>query len=161
MKPYNRSSALAYAEKWAFKRNPAYYDFSEIGGDCTNFISQCLYEGCKVMNYAQPTGWFYNSVYSRSASWTGVSFFYQFLINNKGAGPFASEISSFLQLLPGDIIQLGSEGKGWHHSLLVLNVGDSYESLTVATHSKDSYDRSLSTYSFNHLHFLHIEGIRS
>ena len=31
--PYDRRAAVAYAHKWAYGRNPAYYDFSEIGGD--------------------------------------------------------------------------------------------------------------------------------
>jgi hypothetical protein len=40
---YDRARALAYAEKWALSRNPAYFSFDGLGGDCTNFISQCLY----------------------------------------------------------------------------------------------------------------------
>ena len=30
---YNREAVLAYAEKWAFGRNPAYLDFETLGGD--------------------------------------------------------------------------------------------------------------------------------
>ena len=40
---YNRANAVAYAKKWAYGRNPKYYDFSDLGGDCTNFASQCIY----------------------------------------------------------------------------------------------------------------------
>ena len=49
--PYNRRAAGASAHKWAYGRNPAFYDFSEIGGDCTNFASQCLYAGTGIMNF--------------------------------------------------------------------------------------------------------------
>ena len=28
--PYDRHAAVAYAHKWAFGRNPAYYDYEEI-----------------------------------------------------------------------------------------------------------------------------------
>ena len=35
--------AVRYAGKWAYGRNPAYFDFDGLGGDCTNFISQCIY----------------------------------------------------------------------------------------------------------------------
>ena len=28
--PYDRAAAVAYAHKWAFRRNPKYYDFEEI-----------------------------------------------------------------------------------------------------------------------------------
>ena len=41
-KPYDRLHALKYAQKWALERNPLFYDFADIGGDCTNFVSQCL-----------------------------------------------------------------------------------------------------------------------
>ena len=50
-KAYNRDAAVAYAEKWALSRNPAFYNFSGIGGDCTNFASQCIYAGSGVMSY--------------------------------------------------------------------------------------------------------------
>lgn len=43
--PYNRGKAVAYALEWAMSRNPAYLDFEELGGDCTNFASQCLLAG--------------------------------------------------------------------------------------------------------------------
>ena len=49
--PYNRSAAVEYAHQWAFGRNPEFYDFSQIGGDCTNFASQCLYAGGGVDVY--------------------------------------------------------------------------------------------------------------
>ena len=36
---YNRNAAIEYAKKWAYKRNPNYYNFDLNGGDCTNFVS--------------------------------------------------------------------------------------------------------------------------
>lgn len=156
---YHRKNALAYAKEWSFKRNPAYYDFSDIGGDCTNFISQCVYAGSKVMNYNPYSGWYYNSASSRSASWAGVNFFYEFIVNNKGPGPFAGEVSSQESLLPGDVIQLGNEARGWYHSLLVLETGPAYEDVLIATHTYDAYRRALSTYTFEKIRWLHIEGV--
>ena len=38
--PYNRELAVAYAHRWAYGRNPEFFDFQGIGGDCTNFASQ-------------------------------------------------------------------------------------------------------------------------
>ena len=55
--PYNRRAAVAYAHKWAYTRNPAFYDFSEIGGDCTNFASQCMYAGTGIMHVTPECGW--------------------------------------------------------------------------------------------------------
>ena len=56
---YDGARAAAYAQKWAFGRNPDYYNFDNIGGDCTNFASQCIFAGCGVMNYSPLFGWFY------------------------------------------------------------------------------------------------------
>lgn len=42
---YNPSKAIAYAESWWNRRNPSYTDYSSLGGDCANFVSQCLIAG--------------------------------------------------------------------------------------------------------------------
>ena len=39
--PYDRARAVRYAHRWAYGRNPRFYDYEELGGDCTNFASQC------------------------------------------------------------------------------------------------------------------------
>ena len=161
VQPYNRAAALSYAKEWSFKRNPQYYDFSEIGGDCTNFISQCLYAGSSIMNFTPDIGWYYISVYNRSAAWTGVSFFHKFMTTNKSVGPFATEVDDVSLLLPGDVIQIGNPGRDWHHSLLVLTPGYSHDEILVATHTFDAYEKPLSAYQFTMVRFLHIEGIRT
>ena len=107
---YNRLLAKQYAKKWAFLRNPKYYAFDKIGGDCTNFISQCIYAGSKIMNYTPEFGWYYINSTQRTPSWTGVEFLYNFLINNTGPGPFAKETSP-TQIEIGDVIQLGNYEK--------------------------------------------------
>jgi len=91
---YNRTAAVDYARKWALGRNSAYYDFEEIGGDCTNFASQCIYAGAGVMNYTPVMGWYYNSTYDRTPSWSGVEYLYNFLIGNQGVGPYARVVSA-------------------------------------------------------------------
>ena len=55
---YDREAAVAYARRFALSRNPAYYDFSDLGGDCTNFASQCIYAGAGIMNYTPTFGWY-------------------------------------------------------------------------------------------------------
>ncbi|NLG26119.1 MAG: amidase, partial [Clostridiales bacterium] len=86
---YNRRAAVDYARTWAFKRNPRFMDFTNLGGDCTNFASQCLYAGSGVMNYTPDTGWYYISPTRRAPAWSGVVFLGRFLTENKGRGPFA------------------------------------------------------------------------
>ena len=55
---YNRKNVYEYAKKWAYGRNPRYYNFDPVGGDCTNFVSQCIYAGYGQMNYDKNNGWY-------------------------------------------------------------------------------------------------------
>lgn len=154
IKMYDRRRGVEYALKWAFERNPAYYDFSEIGGDCTNFVSQCLYAGSGVMNYA-PDGWYYRNLNDRAPSWTGVEFLYDFLVSNRTRGPFAEETDKN-GILPGDVIQLGNEER-FYHSLFVTAMGGGR--IYVTTHSFDARNRPLDTYSAQKIRYLHVEGV--
>ena len=54
--PYDRFAGVSYAHRWAYERNPKYMNFDELGGDCTNFASQCLYAGAGVMNFTPTMG---------------------------------------------------------------------------------------------------------
>ena len=155
--PYNRTAAVAYARRWALDRNPAYYDFSKIGGDCTNFASQCLYAGARVMNYTPVMGWFYLSLQKRTPSWSGVEYLYNFLINNKSIGPYAHVVAQ-TQALPGDIVQLGTSSGDFYHSPVITAVTPT---ILVAAHSDDSLDRPLNSYNYSALRFLHIDGVRT
>lgn len=154
---YDRNAAVQYAKKWAFGRNPAFYDFSRIGGDCTNFASQCIYAGARVMNFTPVFGWYYISANDRTASWTGVEYLYRFLTENEGAGPFAKEVP-LDELEIGDIVQLGRETGDFYHSPVV--VGFSRGQILIAAHSYDAYDRPLSSYSFDRARGIHILGVR-
>lgn len=160
---YNRNAAVAYAKKWAFSRNPAYYDFSAIGGDCTNFASQCLFAGCNVMNFTPDIGWFYRSSFDRAAAWTGVEFFYRFLIENTafpigtGNGPFAVE-TSLTEMEIGDFVQFGRETGDFYHTPVI--VGFSGGTPLLAAHSNDAFNRPLTSYRFERLRCIHILGAR-
>ena len=150
---YNRQAAVEYAKKWANKRNPMYYDFEDIGGDCTNFASQCIYAGAGVMNYKPEYGWYYINTNNRTASWTGVEYLYNFLINNKENGPFAEEVSQN-ELEMGDIIQLGTENGKFYHSLVVIRKMP----ILIAAHTMDAFMRPLATYDYGAIRCLHILG---
>lgn len=156
---YNREKAVAYAHKWAYSRNPAYLDFEGIGGDCTNFTSQCLYAGGCPMNFTPTFGWYYISSYDRAAAWTGVQYFYNFAISNDSRGPYAQEVG-IEDILPGDIIQLSFNPGIFSHSLLVVEVGKprSPSNVLLSTHSFDSDNRPLSSYSFMDIRYLKINA---
>jgi hypothetical protein len=152
---YDRRAAVAYAEQWALGRNPAYYDFSSLGGDCTNFVSQCLYAGCGVMNYSDENGWYYLSLDNRAPAWTSVSALYRFLITNRGPGPYA-RIADRRDVLPGDVIQLGDADGTFYHSLFVLDA--SPDEIYIAAHSYDALWRPLSSYQAARKRYLHIHA---
>lgn len=154
---YSRARALEYARRWALDRNPLYYDYTGIGGNCTNFVSQCVYAGSCTMNYTPVYGWYYLSPAERTASWTGVQYFYNFIVGNEQIGPFAREVSA-AEVEAGDVIQLGREENGYYHTLLA--VGREGEDILVAAQSDDALDRPLSTYDYDYARFLHIEGVR-
>lgn len=154
---YNRQGSIEYAREWALKRNPAYYNFDKLGGDCTNFASQCIYAGSGVMNHKPTYGWYYYNGNNRTPSWTGVQYLYNFLINNKEIGPFAEETDQY-HIEPGDVVQLGTFEGGFYHSPVIVAVGNG--ELYVAAHTQDEYMRPLNTYSYEKIRFLHIKGVR-
>ena len=154
---YERASAISYARKWALSRNPNYYNFDKLGGDCTNFVSQCIFAGSNQMNFSKINGWYYNNLNDRSPAWTGVDFLYKFLTTNTGLGPY-SDIIDKSQIMPADIIILGKNNSDLYHSLIVTNVINN--EILVASHTFDTLDRPLSSYNFNIAKYLKIKGIR-
>jgi len=154
--PYNRGSAAAYAARWAKSRNPKYYDFQKLGGDCTNFVSQCLFAGTAVMNYTPVFGWYYISLHDRAPSWTDVRLFYNFLTQNNSTGPYAASVSR-AALEVGDIVQLGDASGRFYHSLFVMSADND---VLVAAHDDDSLMRPLGSYHYSQIRYLHIIGAR-
>lgn len=153
--PYDRAKAAEYAKIWAHKRNPDYLNFDGIGGDCTNFASQCLYAGCKVMNYAKDIGWYYNSAEDRAAAWSDAQYFHDFLVHNTQSGPMAVPVNEERMEI-GDFILLWN-GERFYHSLFVTGFDGSAP--LVSAHTDDAYMRALHTYFYPSAQYLHITGI--
>lgn len=154
--PYNRNAVIVYARRWALDRNPNFYDFGSVGGDCTNFVSQCVFAGSGIMNFTSIMGWYYRSSYDRTASWTGVEHLYNFLVSNLSVGPFGHTVSQW-EVEPGDIVQLGMRDGHFYHTPIITSV---FPTILVTAHDKDALDRPLSSYRFERVRFLHIDGVR-
>ena len=154
-KEYDRSQAVAYARRWALFRNPAYADFEEMGGDCTNFVSQCLFAGSGVMNFTPVFGWYYINFKKRSPAWSGVEYLWRFLVENKGPGPYGSAVG-LEAVKPGDVVQLGRIGAGFTHAALITETAPR---ILVCAHTYDSLDRPLDTYDHELRRFFHVDGV--
>ena len=161
---YNRAEAVAYAHRWAFGRNPAYYDYENLGGDCTNFASQCVYAGSGLMNFTPTFGWYYINGNQKAPAWTGVEYLYRFLTRKNlpadSPGP-RGELRGMKDLLPGDLVQLSFDGKAFQHCPVVVAVGSpvTAETVLLAAHSYDADNRPLASYTFQDVRFLHITGV--
>ena len=164
-KPYNRERAVEYARRWALDRNPLFIDFTGIGGNCTNFISQAVLAGSCTMNYTPDFGWYYISAEDRAPAWSSVEYFFDFMTGvpnfasqNGGVGPFARVVPRDQAQL-GDVIQYANSRGDWYHTVMIS--GFDGEEILVCAQSDDALDRPLSSYTNAvEYRFLHIEGVR-
>ena len=78
---YNPAKAVAYARQYALNYNSAFYNYAPEGGDCANFVSQCLAEGGLAPN----NSW---GVYEQggklkgNAAWTGAISLLNYFMNS-------------------------------------------------------------------------------
>ena len=156
-KEYFRSRAVEYARKYALVRNPLFYTFEGIGGNCTNFVSQCVLAGSCVMNFSPIYGWFYLSSNRRAPAWTGVEFFYNFMTSNGGVGPYG-KVVGIEEAEIGDVIQLQNQDGVFYHTIIITEKRDG--EILVCANSVDSLDRPLSSYDYKDLRVIHIEKVR-
>jgi len=160
LQDYDRRAAVLYAHEWAYGRNPKFYDYDLLGGDCTNFASQCIFAGTGIMNFTPTFGWYYINANQKAPAWTGVEYLWNFLTRKAfSVGP-VGEPCALEDLRPGDLVQLSFKGEGFQHSPVVVSVGQpaTLENVLVAAHSYDADNRPLSTYEFRNIRYLHITG---
>ena len=132
---YDRIGAVDYASLHYDNPNPDYFDFTDSGGDCTNFVSQAMHDGGGELmtgrtNISGVTigGWYYFSKYDHATGWTSVDQLYAFLIEEKDLwtlGPVGAVLDLPSDLQPGDLIQYDWKDSGswvWDHSVMVVNL---------------------------------------
>ena len=161
--PFDRDKAIEYAHRWALDRNPSFLNFDELGGDCTNYVSQILLAGGCPMDYTPTYGWYYTSGSEKSPSWTGVEQLYNYLVKDKERGIVAREISAE-EAAPGDIVQLSFNNRHFQHTPFIVEVtreaGEpfSYDQIKINAHSFDSQNRALDTYKWRKIRFIRVDG---
>jgi hypothetical protein len=171
---YNRLGATDYAHQWALAPrpyNPKYIDFTDLGGDCTNFVSQAIFEGGEVgmvfggVHDIGTVGWYFYDVNDRAIAWTWVDGLYNFIVKEQyiWEHKLLGREVGHQNAIAGDIIQYnwGTDAV-WDHSVLIVSpnemaIGD--EVHLVAGHSPDvdNYPYTTMVYSPSY-RFIHIES---
>ena len=135
---YDRQKAIDYAYKYYHSRSDDWYDFSDEGGNCQNYASQCIYAGIGKMDYSGDYQWkcyINNSEYDpginedneksgRSVSWVHVSTFKDYCENNDDIGLVTDSDININYAEVGDIIQVGSTSVS--HTTIVSKVVDGH-----------------------------------
>ena len=167
---YIRQKAVEYASKWWNGRNPNFYDFDLMGGDCTNFVSQCLYHG-GIQMLKSPLGWFYESLNYRSPSWAGEEEFFSFCTTNNNALGVKAKVVQAYEVEVGDVVQICLWGEDrFHHTLLITktnfqnfsdpnNPNQNFQILSnifVSGHTINVFNKPLTAYNFKDVRFLKI-----
>ncbi len=170
---YDRQKAADYANEWVsadkIVRNPDYSAYDDYGGNCNNYISQCLYAAGVPMDYAGGSQWKYysdevnenNVAAGRTPSWTSVDGFYDYCADNAGGGLVALTDCQLYAAEVGDIIQISAYG-GWDHSVIITKViydenGNPVDFL-VNSNTSDKGAYPLSAYEAKQLRLIKIFG---
>ena len=135
---YFRNAAVSYAVEHALLPNTSYRYFplqGDGGGDCSNFISQCLYAGGAPLDFGPISPWWYKNkgtskVYDAtwSVSWAVAHSLYWTLkvrYEHRILGLKAVEVSDIGLLEAGDLIQYERERGFIYHSAIVTSFTDS------------------------------------
>ncbi len=109
---YNTSKASAYADTWAYGKNSDYTWWGDQGGDCANFVSQCLYAG----GFPKTKLW-----YPDSGNWIGQNELRSYL-NSIGAGKLLTSPKNS-DLKKGDLVWYNWDGKGSNTDHVTICVG--------------------------------------
>ena len=87
---YNRTAAKAYIDRWWNGRNPVWGNFDNLGGDCTNWVSQIINAGGVPEDKTGSYQWYWDNMsaprtsspYTRSSSWSGVNELWSYIQGN-------------------------------------------------------------------------------
>ncbi len=162
---YSSYAAVAYARQYAMSRNYNYPDYTDAGGDCTNFVSQCLHAGGISMNGSSSGSGTIDTVYSWycinngngilnmfavTTSWMRAADFYTYM--QEVGARYWILATSITQLhsncAVGDIVQLSdSISRSPYHSVIITKK-DSQTSYYCG-HSSNRYDEPITSMPSN------------
>jgi len=158
-KRFNREQAIAYSNKYAGiawgagnnnRYNRKYRDYTGIGGDCTNFVSQVIGDPTEGGGIPMTHGWRYGARSGGSVSWVRTDQFKSFVLHSGygrlvARGTYAdimknaerTKNASFHGMLPGDLIAYEMDGD-IDHFAVYMGLDDNGYPL-VNCHTADRY----------------------
>jgi hypothetical protein len=167
-KAYDRNKAIAYADTYYHDRNKDWYNFTDEGGNCQNYASQCLLQGGIEMDFSGDEQWkcyvndpdydpYINedpTPEGRTRSWVNVGYFYNYAKWNEGKGLVADVNVNLYYAQPGDIIMVGNNGLV--HTVIVSKVVDGH--ILVHSNSIDMKDYPIEAYTYTDIMLIKILG---
>lgn len=157
---YRSLDAVSYAKEYYDTYNTAYPDWTSYGGDCANFISQCLYAGGKSMKGTPGSStaaqnwsnWFSTgsscNTSNVSSTWRGANAFRNYWQSNaNGYSTFSSvDSSSFIYGYTGDAVSLLNNNSAYH-TLIIVGYDFANKDFIVSAHTGNTITAKLSDYS--------------
>lgn len=144
--------------------------------DCTNFVSQSIFEGTGYTsgdaNYFYPTpndnNWYYkfspnnspsDMIGKGSGSWINVGSLYNFLTTNSSRGPYGHYTGTLCNLSSGDVVLMKSGGQ-WQHAVIISYINSCTYSATmyVDAHTNNVKQVPLANYSLYSWYPVVIDG---
>ena len=163
---YNRVAAVNYAIKYALVPNKTYKYFKSInedGGDCTNFVSQCLRAGGAPMDYNNVRPWWYDIKRGKaSVSWAVAHSLYWYLKINgsKNRNTIKGlEVEDINVLELGDLIFYENYNNIIFHSTIITSFIETSGNKVplISQHSFDQLNAPYKkSYNYKKEHFIKI-----
>ena len=122
--PYDRDAAYAYLMAYCAERNPAWYAYDDVGGNCMNFGSQVLLAGGIPMDEEGDEEWYWDGQNDLDLSWINVGNFYDYCRKNEGFGLVADTEASYYTGEVGDVLIVGFNGDHRHTTIISHVVTD-------------------------------------
>lgn len=141
---YNVSNAIAYADKYCINYNSAYNSYKGRGGDCANFVSQCLYAG----GFKQDSDWFKHSV-----AWINVM---RQIAHFKEYGNFLNAQNG--NLIKGNPIYFDWNGDGVYDHATICVGRNNNGTAILDSHTRDLYHATWTNWSFRRAATIQLHG---
>ena len=122
--PYDRAAAYDYLMAYCDERNPRWYAYDDVGGNCMNFGSQVLLAGGIPEDEKGDEEWYWDGQNDLDLSWINVGHFYDYCRDNEGYGLVADTEAGYYTGEVGDVMIVGFAGDHRHTTIISHVVED-------------------------------------